>query len=348
MITLRQDTPISQNVIPQVSVVIPVYNVAPYITQCSEALFSQTLDDIEYIFVDDASQDDSMGILSSILEKYPHRKPFVKTITHRSNLGISASRRDGVRAARAKFIIHCDPDDIPHHNLYETLLKTALQTRAGITSCDVTLHTPDGTVIVSQDPATSDSGEYLKSLVQARMPLLNCWLWNKLIARELYEGIIWPENLSFSEDKIILLQLVAKTRKIQHVGRPLYDYFQRNGSLSQRVPSKETFEENRRIIHQLKVISDTYSVTSTGSLYPTAAAFYLVDAFIADQPVFDNIEARKLLRSVQSGIRHNKSLSWKFKYLLLASICNYSLTFHFYQRLRRLKKIFSGNKKVTE
>ena len=59
---------------PKVSICIAVYNVEKYIEQCVRSLFEQTLDDLEYIFVDDASPDASIDVMLRVLEDYPHRK----------------------------------------------------------------------------------------------------------------------------------------------------------------------------------------------------------------------------------------------------------------------------------
>ena len=58
---------------PKISVIVPVYNVADYIERCAVSLFEQTLHDIEYIFIDDCTPDDSMKILQSVIEKYKLR-----------------------------------------------------------------------------------------------------------------------------------------------------------------------------------------------------------------------------------------------------------------------------------
>ena len=65
---------------PKVSFVISVYNVAPYIERACRCLFEQTLDDLEFVFVDDASPDESMAIMWRVLEEYPNRKPQVKRV----------------------------------------------------------------------------------------------------------------------------------------------------------------------------------------------------------------------------------------------------------------------------
>ena len=96
---------------PKVSVVIPVYNVEQYIERCLYTLFGQTMDDIEYIFVDDSSTDSSVKIINKSLELYPYRKVLTKILRHSSNLGVGAARTTGIKAATGDYIIHCDPDD---------------------------------------------------------------------------------------------------------------------------------------------------------------------------------------------------------------------------------------------
>lgn len=76
---------------PKVSVIIPVYNVATYIKRCACSLFEQTLYDMEFIFVDDASPDDSVQILQETLSHYPQRKSQVHIIPSWFKFGINCS-----------------------------------------------------------------------------------------------------------------------------------------------------------------------------------------------------------------------------------------------------------------
>ena len=121
---------------PKVSIVIPVYNVEKYIERCVRTLFAQTLDDLEYIFVDDCSPDNSIDVMLKVLEEYPVRKPQVKLIRHEINQGVSQSRQDGVEAATGEYIIHCDPDDWVELDMYEQLYTKAKETNADLVLCD--------------------------------------------------------------------------------------------------------------------------------------------------------------------------------------------------------------------
>ena len=72
---------------PKVSVIIPIYGVEKYIERCARSLFEQTLDDIEFVFVNDCTQDKSMEVLQTIIDKYPNRKGQVRIVHHEVNKG---------------------------------------------------------------------------------------------------------------------------------------------------------------------------------------------------------------------------------------------------------------------
>lgn len=74
--------------IAKVSVVVPVYNVEKYIGRCARSLFEQTLDEMEFIFVDDGSTDNSIGVVEDVVKEFPKRKHQV-TILHQKNSGLS-------------------------------------------------------------------------------------------------------------------------------------------------------------------------------------------------------------------------------------------------------------------
>ena len=95
---------------PKVSVLVPVYGVEKYIERCARSLFEQTLDDMECIFVDDCTPDDSMQVLVKILSEYPRRKEQVKIIHHETNQGLPAARQSGLKIATGEYIAHCDSD----------------------------------------------------------------------------------------------------------------------------------------------------------------------------------------------------------------------------------------------
>lgn len=106
-----------------VSILIPVYGVEKYIERCARSLFEQTYDNLEYIFVDDCSPDNSIAILKKVLEDYPERKAQVRIIRHERNKGLSAARNTATDAAMGDYIFYLDSDDEITRDCIEILIK---------------------------------------------------------------------------------------------------------------------------------------------------------------------------------------------------------------------------------
>ena len=96
---------------PAVSVIIPVCKVEPYMARCARSLFGQTLDDIEFLFIDDCSPDRSIDVMREVLAEFPARKDQVTVFRMPRNSGQAAVRMQGIALARGEYVIHCDSDD---------------------------------------------------------------------------------------------------------------------------------------------------------------------------------------------------------------------------------------------
>ena len=95
----------------RISVLVPVYGVERYIEECAVSLFEQTYENLEYIFVDDYTPDDSVNILLNVIEHYEKRKEQVRIIRHDYNRGLGAARATALEAASGDFVIAVDSDD---------------------------------------------------------------------------------------------------------------------------------------------------------------------------------------------------------------------------------------------
>ena len=76
---------------PKVSVIIPVYNASKFLERCCNSLFSQSLDDMQFVFVDDCSTDNSTQIIKNVLVQYPNRQKQVKIVRQKTNQGVSVA-----------------------------------------------------------------------------------------------------------------------------------------------------------------------------------------------------------------------------------------------------------------
>ena len=95
----------------KVSVIVPIYKVERFIVKCADSLFSQTMDDVEFIFVDDASPDSSMRLLEECIRRHPEREGQIRILTHPENKGLPAARNTGLAVATGEYVFHCDSDD---------------------------------------------------------------------------------------------------------------------------------------------------------------------------------------------------------------------------------------------
>ena len=165
---------------PKVSVIVPVYNVEKYIERCVRSLFEQTLDDIEYIFVDDCSPDNSISIVKSVSEDYPNRKNNIKYCIHNKNRGLTSTRNTGLAVATGDFIAHCDSDDWVTKDAYQIMYEAAISEDADMTICDFFIS--DG---VTHRP-------YYNSLDNNEENNLFVYIniWTRLVKRSLYKNEI--------------------------------------------------------------------------------------------------------------------------------------------------------------
>ena len=85
-----------------ISIIIPVHNVAAFIGRCANSLFQQTLESVEFIFVDDATPDNSVEVVEQRLERYPERKGQTRFLKHERNQGLPAARNTGLKAAQGE------------------------------------------------------------------------------------------------------------------------------------------------------------------------------------------------------------------------------------------------------
>lgn len=208
-----------------VSVIIPMYKVASFVERCADSLFRQTLESVEFIFVDDASPDNSMERVKERLERYPNRKGETKLLLHSENKGLPAARNTGLEAATGEYIFHCDSDDFVEPDTLETMYKAAKAQKADIVWCDWFLSFEKNERYMTQ-PYYATAGEALKGILNGQMKYN---VWNKLVRRQLYaDNNIWfPAGYGMGED-MTMIRLFACARKVAYVPQAFYHYVRVN------------------------------------------------------------------------------------------------------------------------
>lgn len=214
---------------PKVSVVVPIYNVEKYIKKCMDSLVNQTLQEIQIIFVNDGSTDESGNIAKEYASKYPNKIIYLE----KENGGLSDARNFGMRYAEGEYIAFLDSDDYVENTMYEEMYNKALQENSDYVECDFLWEYPDKT---KKDKRNSYNNKK-EMLTNVRVVA-----WNKLIKREILEknNISFPKGLRY-EDIEFTYKLIPYLNKVSYVDKEFVHYVQRNNSIA-NVQNERTAE----------------------------------------------------------------------------------------------------------
>lgn len=213
-----------------ISVIVPAYNIAPWLPRSLDSLLAQTHKALEIIVVDDGSADN----VGEVLADYTARYPNVKAI-HKENGGVTSARLRGVAEASGDWIGFMDGDDYVEPQMYARLLKNAQEADAQISHCGHQILFSDGRrefVHNSEKVRIQDKRTGLWELLDNREVSLS--LCTKLYRRELFQGIEdWTDtSIKYNEDLLMNYYLFGKAEKSVFEGNCPYHYILRQDSAS--------------------------------------------------------------------------------------------------------------------
>lgn len=212
---------------PQISVIVPIYNVEPYLRKCLDSIVGQTYENLEIILVDDGSPDHC----GAICDEYAARDSRI-TVIHQENGGVAAARNAGLRAASGDWLGWVDPDDSIEPDMYEYLLAHALEHGAGVAVCRLRT-TVDGRDAPGWEPAREET-EVLGREQAVRQYLcgeLHYGCVNKLSRRSLWEGLLFP-GYQMAEDVAVMWRLFERAETVVRLSGEKYICCRRDGSIT--------------------------------------------------------------------------------------------------------------------
>ena len=207
--------------VPEVSVIIPVYNVAPYIERCLGSVVGQTLASLEVIVIDDGSTDGSAAICDAWARRHRGRL----RVIHQDNAGVSAARNRGIEEAHGRYLAFVDSDDYVAADFAERLYRVASSGGAQLAKGMRVTQLADGT----QQPYPAVN----QAIRRLRSPRCMCAQWiTAIYDRELFmhHGLRFDEQLHYAEDLLFLHQAVSHCRRIGVDDGARYFYCRREGS----------------------------------------------------------------------------------------------------------------------
>lgn len=230
---------------PKVSVIVPVWGVEKYIEKCARSLFDQSLDDIEFIFVDDCTPDQSIIILNHVLLDYPNRKQQTRIVAHSKNMGLPQARKTGVDAANGEFVIFCDSDDYVENEMYAQLYEYAINKNCDLVHCDIDVVNDDGIVKTLSSSEQLSSEQLKRRIIDGDISNSLC---NKLVRRLIYQNVVFPQY-GMNEDNAVAIQIAYYAEKLGYIKHSYYKAYQNNASMSRAIGEEQ---QTRKFIESLE------------------------------------------------------------------------------------------------
>ena len=199
---------------------LAVYNGERYLEQCLDSLVNQTLSDLELILVDDGSTDSS----GDICDQYAKKDSRIRVI-HQPNGGLASARQAALEASTGEYFCVCDADDWMEPDMYENLLKKALETGADVVMCGYWREYEKGQHIKSvyKSEIPSDNKKIIEKILNDRF---SSFLWNKMFMRDLFDrfALSWEQGIDMAEDYLMSIKVLMHPVKLVYLPKPLYHY----------------------------------------------------------------------------------------------------------------------------
>lgn len=209
---------------PEISVIIPVYNVLHYLAECLNSVVNQTFTDYEIIIVNDGSTDDSQSVIDDYVYRYPE---LIRAFTIK-NRGLGGARNYGMEKARGRYFVFVDSDDYIHKDALKHMYEAAKLHNADYVITDIISFWEDGKQVHSSscDFPNINRFEIIKHAAKYGI-VAAC---SKLIDRELFNVIQFPTG--FYEDLATTPILLSYAKNIYYLPEGLYFYRQHAGSIT--------------------------------------------------------------------------------------------------------------------
>ena len=234
------------NTNPLVSILIPIYNVEKYLGKCLDSVFSQTYKNVEYVFVDDCSTDNSYDVLMSSIEQNNIPEYKYTIVSHKQNEGIAVSRADCIANAKGEYVQFVDSDDWIEPDMTETLVEATKSSQIDLVGCYFIKDFLSG-------KQTRHSENYSQSCAENMVLCINydisTVLWKMLIRRSLFSYFKITPHVDIVEDYIISVKLYFYANSFAVVDKYMYHYVQYN-------EGRVSFQTLRSITNHIKGVKE--------------------------------------------------------------------------------------------
>lgn len=234
---------------PKISVIVPIYNTSLWLHRCIDSIINQTYKNLEIILINDGSTDES----PNIIDYYKSIDNRVVTV-HQKNSGLVISRDVGIKIATGDYITFVDSDDAVDFDMYERLVKNAIEYNADISHCGMRFCYENGDELYhygTEKIIEMDSTQGLQALLEGTM--IEPSLCNKLYSYHLMPDSCPDQSILNNEDLLRNFILFKRAKKSVFADFCGYQYYQRTNSMSN---NKQQLKISKHIFNTRKFIVD--------------------------------------------------------------------------------------------
>ena len=234
----------------RLSVIVPVYNVEPFLRKCVDSLLNQDLteDEYEIVLVDDGSTDQCGAICDEYASRYPH-----VVAVHQPNGGLSAARNSGIDMARGNYVLFADSDDYLEPNVLKTLVSKVEAEDLDVLRFNYR-NVNERYEAFEPNKVSKPFMDYRDEVCDGPTFLVErlgfgCYAWQFVVRRALLDACRFKKGI-YLEDTEWTPRLLAEVQRVTSTGMIVYNYLQREGSITQ----------NKNAEKQKKLLTDLFSI----------------------------------------------------------------------------------------
>ena len=209
----------------KISVIVPCYNIESYLPRCIESILVQTYKTLEIILISDGSTDGTDEVIREYAKKDSRIIPIFK-----ANSGVSDTRNRGLDMATGDYIGFVDGDDYIEPEMYETLLKNAIENNADISHCGYQMVFPSRVDYYynTGKKVIQDNKKGIRDIIVG--DYVEPGIWNKLYRLDILKELRMPPDIKINEDVVFNFYAFVNSQKSVYEDLPFYHYILRKGS----------------------------------------------------------------------------------------------------------------------
>lgn len=337
-----------QNNNPLISIIVPVYNVLPYVSKCIESILAQTYSNLEIILVDDGATDGS----GSILDNYANSDSRIVVI-HKENGGQGSARNRGLDVCHGEYVYFIDSDDVMFPECIEKLFEVMLDTVCDVSVCNFHYISTDGSIIgigkhnnrvkLTSSICTLDGKTATGTMLY--QTTFDVQVWAKLYKVQLWENIRFDENpvRMRYEDLATLYRVMLKAQSVVYKDIPLMGYLVREDSAVHK-----PFEKNQMgmldVLEEIREYMNINapSVTKAVNCRMVAVAFVLALTMKREKEYSTQDYERcvRIIKQFRTSVLLDKKARKKTRIAALFSFLGMNCVYKIYNNRKRKNPTF--------